>query len=173
MHRECPASRSHPPSHGSVRSGQRIADRRCAVACGGKGTWRVLGPCLHTRLFRDAAPYGVLSTEPCSPEKLNPVPHTAGLITSRVASHAHVPLAPCDPASGSRTGGALRRRAGEGGAGGHWADARARLLLGDRSFDHDNDTECEDGIHRMDAHIVANEETVKAADDPHMLDFRP
>ena len=47
------------------------------------------------------------------------------------------------------------------------------LLLGDRSFDHDNDTEREDGIHRMDAHIVANEETVKAADDPHMLDFRP
>ncbi len=46
-------------------------------------------------------------------------------------------------------------------------------LLGDRSFDHDNDTEREDGIHRMDAHIVADEETVKAADDPHMLDFRP
>ncbi|MDA8401121.1 MAG: hypothetical protein M0008_13980, partial [Actinomycetota bacterium] len=32
------------------------------------------------------------------------------------------------------------------------------LLLGDRSFDHDNDTEREDGIHRMDAHIVANED---------------
>ena len=47
------------------------------------------------------------------------------------------------------------------------------MVLGDRSFDHDNDTEREDGIHRMDAHIVANEETVKAADDPHMLDFRP
>ncbi len=46
-------------------------------------------------------------------------------------------------------------------------------VLGDRSFDHDNDTEREDGIHRMDAHIVADEETVKAADDPHMLDFRP
>ncbi len=46
-------------------------------------------------------------------------------------------------------------------------------LLSDRSFDHDNDTEREDGIHRMDAHIVADEETVKAADDPHMLDFRP
>jgi hypothetical protein len=25
----------------------------------------------------------------------------------------------------------------------------------------------------MDAHIVADEETVKAADDHHMLDFRP
>jgi hypothetical protein len=47
------------------------------------------------------------------------------------------------------------------------------LLFGDRSFDHDNDTEREDGIHRMDAHIVADEETVKAADDPHMQDFRP
>ncbi len=47
------------------------------------------------------------------------------------------------------------------------------MLLSDRSFDHDNDTEREDGIHRMDAHIVADEETVKAADDPHMLDFRP
>ena len=46
-------------------------------------------------------------------------------------------------------------------------------LLSDRSFDHDNDTEREDGIHRMDAHIVADEETVKAADNPHMLDFRP
>ena len=52
---------------------------------------------------------------------------------------------------------------------GRWRAA----LLGDRSFDHDNDTEREDGIHRMDAHIVADEETVKAADDPHMLDFRP
>ena len=49
----------------------------------------------------------------------------------------------------------------------------ARSLLSDRSFDHDNDTEREDGIHRMDAHIVADEETVKAADNPHMLDFRP
>ncbi len=49
----------------------------------------------------------------------------------------------------------------------------SRWLLGDRSFDHDNDTEREDGIHRMDAYIVADEETVKAADDPHMLDFRP
>ena len=47
------------------------------------------------------------------------------------------------------------------------------VMFGDRSFDHDNDTEREDGIHRMDAHIVADEETVKAADDPHMLDFRP
>ncbi len=51
--------------------------------------------------------------------------------------------------------------------------ASAVQVLGDRSFDHDNDTEREDGIHRMDAHIVANEETVKAADDPHMLAFRP
>ncbi len=48
-----------------------------------------------------------------------------------------------------------------------------RAVLGDRSFDHDNDTEREDGIHRMDAYIVADEETVKAADDPHVLDFRP
>ncbi len=46
-------------------------------------------------------------------------------------------------------------------------------LLSDRSFDHDNDTEREDGIHRMDAYIVADEETVKATDDPHVLDFRP
>ena len=56
--------------------------------------------------------------------------------------------------------------------GSHRRRQRPRLL-GDRSFDHDNDTEREDGIHRMDAHLVANEETVKAADDPHMLDFRP
>ncbi len=53
------------------------------------------------------------------------------------------------------------------------ADETRVPLLGDRSFDHDNDTEREDGIHRMDAYIVADEETVKAADDPHMLDFRP
>ncbi|MDA8399845.1 MAG: hypothetical protein M0008_07340, partial [Actinomycetota bacterium] len=33
------------------------------------------------------------------------------------------------------------------------------VVLSDRSFDHDNDTEREDGIHRMDAHIVADEET--------------
>ena len=46
-------------------------------------------------------------------------------------------------------------------------------MLSDGLFDHDNDTEREDGIHRMDAHIVADEETVMAADDPHMLDFRP
>ena len=51
--------------------------------------------------------------------------------------------------------------------------AKTTQVLSDRSFDHDNDTEREDGIHRMDAHIVADEETVKAADDPHMLDFRP
>ena len=36
----------------SVRSGQRIADRRCAVACGGEGLRRVLGSL--TRLFRVA-----------------------------------------------------------------------------------------------------------------------
>ena len=49
----------------------------------------------------------------------------------------------------------------------------AHRVLGDRSFDHDNDTEREDGIHRIDAPIVADEETVKATDDPHILDFRP
>ena len=71
---------------------------------------------------------------------------------------------------------ALRGRRGKGGVESEGlvvADETRVPLLGDRSFDHDNDTEREDGIHRMDAYIVADEETVKATDDPHVLDFRP
>ena len=107
------------------RSGQRIADRRCGTAAGGRARWRALGSWLLTRLFRGAPPYGVRPTELCLPEKLNPVRHTAGpsripRCTPRPRSvRPDRPVAPLDPAGGSRTGGA--RRLGE-----------VQLVVGDR-----------------------------------------
>ena len=51
---------ARPASRRSVRSGQRIAGRRCALRRAGEGVLRrALGSCSLTRRFREAAPYGV------------------------------------------------------------------------------------------------------------------
>ena len=65
---------------------------------------------------------------PSQPPTL-PVWNTAGLTTSRVAPYAPVPFAPCDPASGSRTGGA-RCGGWEGQRGECWARACIRGFSG-------------------------------------------
>ncbi len=121
-----PAIRSSRPSRRSARSGRRIADRRCVAAGGGAG--ESAGLVLADEASQGGcSPYGVRSTELCPPEKLNRVAHTAGVTTHPVCTTRptpRVPLAPCDPASGSRTGGALR-------GGGEGAREGTGLVLAD------------------------------------------
>jgi hypothetical protein len=66
-----------------------------------------------TRRFRDAAPYGGVTPELCPPGKPSRVSHTAGPSRISCGTTRPRPVAPLDPASGSRAGGALRR-VGEG-----------------------------------------------------------
>ncbi len=99
------------------------AARRCVAAAGGKGSQRVPVRALDEAFQGDYSHMVVLpSALSRQPEKLNrdwriqQVHHA-----SRVPAGPG-PVAPCDPASGSRAGGALRRL-GEG-SGGHWARLR-------------------------------------------------
>ena len=69
----------------------------------------------------------VRPTEPCPPEKLNRASLWLVIVTHLVSSRAR-PVAPCDPASGSRTGGALLRRLGAG------RDGSAGLVLAYEAF---------------------------------------
>ena len=98
----------------------------------GKGDAESAGLVLVYEACQGVLPHMVVrSTEPCPPEKPNRVRHAAS--PSRTSClRGHVPLAPCDPASaarsdaasdpasGSRTGGAVRR-CGEGRYGERWA----------------------------------------------------
>ncbi len=118
---------SPPRSVRSVRSGQRIADRRCARRWGGWGKGRAAsaGVVLANEAFQGGcSPYGVRSTEPCPPEKLIRVSHTAGLST--------YPMCP-SPASrrSARSGQRIERSDGAlgrlgKGRGECWARARWR-----------------------------------------------
>ncbi len=103
------------PSSRSIRPSIRLPDRRGALRCAGGGG---CGECWARGRPRGVSggvlPCGVRSTELCPPEKLKRVSHTTGPLRISCATHARVPPAPCDPASGSRTGGALRR--GRGGS---------------------------------------------------------
>ena len=73
-----------------------------------------VGFVLADEAFQGSCPHMVVRpTALCQPEKLNGCCHTAGLTTHPVSQRDPAPLAPLDPASGSRTGGALRGGAGE------------------------------------------------------------
>ena len=68
-----------------------------------------VGFVLADEAFQGSCPHMVVRpTALCQPEKLNGCCHTAGLTTHPVSQRDPAPLAPLDPASGSRTGGALR-----------------------------------------------------------------
>ncbi len=56
-----------PPSRRSARSGQRIADRRCALRRGGgKGLARALGSVLAHEAFQGCCPIWRATPEPAS-----------------------------------------------------------------------------------------------------------
>ena len=106
----------------------RPADRGPAVRRGGWGRglrMESAGLVFGYEAFQVFPHMAVRPTEPCSPEKLSRVRHTAG--PSRMSCLRELalrcPVAPGDPASGSRTGGAVRRRGGRGRDGERWARA--------------------------------------------------
>ena len=102
---------ARPASRRSVRSGQRCSDRRCAAADGGEDA-ESAGLVLADEAFQGGCPIW------CDPRSCAHLKSSAGhrmwlvCLTSRVAPTPRIPFAPCDPASGSRTGGALRRALG-------------------------------------------------------------
>ena len=85
----------------------------------GGGAAESAGLVLADEAFQGGCPIWCATPELCPPEKLSRVSHTAG--PSRISCDSHAPVpslrsirpavppAPIDPASGSRTGGALRR----------------------------------------------------------------
>ena len=105
------------------RSGQRSADRRSALRPGGRGR----GECSPTRGFRVAAPVWWCDPWRCADLK-SPTLYAIQRVrhASRVSTPSR-PVARCDPAGGSRTGGALRR------VGGGDAES-AGLMLADGAF---------------------------------------
>ncbi len=118
---------ARPASRRSVRSGQRCSDRRCAAADGGEDA-ESAGLVLADEAFQGGCPIW------CDPRSCAHLKSSAGhrmwlvCLTSRVAPTPRIPFAPCDPASGSRTGGATLRRVG-----GRVVEEFAGLVLADEA----------------------------------------
>jgi hypothetical protein len=92
----------------------RPADRRCAAACGGRGLAAELAPVRGKRLFR-AVPHMARDPRSCAHLESSTVyriqrVHRASSVSHELAMRC--PVAPFDPASDSRSGGALRRVGG-------------------------------------------------------------
>jgi hypothetical protein len=127
-----PASRvgtTRPRPVRSARSGQRIADRRCAAAAGGGARWRALGSCSPHEAFQGwLPPYGGTTHGAVPTWKAQPRAAYSGFITHLMSPRDS--RSPRSARSGQRIAGRrCAAAAGEGGPRGALASCSQTKLF--------------------------------------------